>query len=115
MYHALPSFSARGVIVGVDALIMGHYAPITAQCKPDRIGGTALGDAVHRDRPRKNMYKDPARARMCRRVDVSFPVRTSSAALIGYREFETTAGRLGADRGRQETHGAPDRNVARKS
>ena len=42
MYHALPSFSACGVIVGVDALIMGHYAPIPAQCKLDRIGGTAL-------------------------------------------------------------------------
>jgi hypothetical protein len=38
MYHALPSFSACGTIAGLDALIMGHYAPISAQRKADRAG-----------------------------------------------------------------------------
>ena len=41
MYHALPSFSACGTIAGLDALIMGHYAPIAAQCKLDSMGGMA--------------------------------------------------------------------------
>src|SRR5215469_2878976 len=59
MYHALPSFSARGVIVGVDALIMGHYAPITAQCKLDRIGGTALGDACSPRQPAQKPVQRP--------------------------------------------------------
>ena len=43
MYHALPSFSAHGAIVGLDALIMGHYAPMAAHSKPDRIGGIGRG------------------------------------------------------------------------
>lgn len=46
MYHALPSFSARGAIVGLDDLIMGHYAPIAAQRKPDRMGRMAFRDAA---------------------------------------------------------------------
>lgn len=41
MYHALPSFSARGAIVGLEALIMRHHAPIVPQCKPHRMGGIA--------------------------------------------------------------------------
>jgi hypothetical protein len=99
-------------MLGLDALIMGHHAPIRAQCKLDRPGSLPFRDAARRDRPPKTLYNDPARATHISAGRRFVPVRTFSTALMGYRDFGATAGRLGADRGRQENHG---RNAARRS
>jgi len=71
----------------------------------------ALGDVVDRDRLRKNLYKDRARATHVSAGRRFVPIHTSSTAPIGYREFGTTAGGFGADRGQtgDSWHAGPQR------